>query len=88
MSTRPSKRPSLLSITLSNRKALSDLLAFEEAIREGIRLVNLEETLVIVTADHSHSFTLVAEPSRSKSVLDHDTEYGAMVREINNCHLQ
>lgn len=62
-----------------SRKALSDLLAFEEAIHESLRLVNLHETLIIVTADHSHSFSLVAEPSRFSSILDRDFTYGNFV---------
>lgn len=55
------------------------MLAFEEAIREGTKMVNLEETLVILTADHSHSFHLVGEPRRLSSLLDLDEGYGPMV---------
>nr|CDS27094.1 alkaline phosphatase [Hymenolepis microstoma] len=57
-------------------KSLIDMLAFEEAIREGVKMVNLEETLVILTADHSHSFHLVGEPSRLSSLLALDESYG------------
>ncbi|KAM7541639.1 hypothetical protein Aperf_G00000022339 [Anoplocephala perfoliata] len=60
------------------KKALLDMLAFEEAIREGTNMVDLTETLVIVTADHSHSFHLVGQPSRSTSLLDLDKTYGSL----------
>ncbi|VDO06352.1 unnamed protein product [Rodentolepis nana] len=61
------------------KRALIDTLAFEKAIREATKLVNLEETLLLVTADHSHSFQLVGQPSRLKSLLDLDEEYEANV---------
>ncbi|CDS39968.1 intestinal type alkaline phosphatase [Echinococcus multilocularis] len=58
----------------SDRKALSDLQAFEEAIRVGTQMVNLKETLVIVTADHSHSMLLGGQPNRKRSLLELNTE--------------
>jgi alkaline phosphatase len=36
------------------RRALDDFVAFDEAIGLAKQLVSLEDTLVIVTADHSH----------------------------------
>ncbi|VDD83196.1 unnamed protein product [Mesocestoides corti] len=63
------------------KKALEDLLAFEEAIREAVKMVDLEETLIIVTADHSHSFTLVGQPGRSESLLDRDTSYDFAIKD-------
>ncbi|VDM17102.1 unnamed protein product [Hydatigera taeniaeformis] len=57
------------------KKALLDLLAFENAIQTAIQMVNLEETLVIVTADHSHSFMLVGgRPDRRRSLLTENIE--------------
>ncbi|VDO06351.1 unnamed protein product [Rodentolepis nana] len=50
-------------------------LGKQEAIREGVKMVDLKETLVIVTADHSHSFHLVGEPSRRTSLLALDESY-------------
>ncbi|VDK32922.1 unnamed protein product [Taenia asiatica] len=64
----------------SGKKALLDLLAFEDAVRAGTQMVNLEETLVIVTADHSHSFMLVGgQPDRKRSLLDVNTELAPFV---------
>jgi len=39
-------------------KALSETLAFDKAIEEVMKLVNTEETLVIVTADHAHTMSI------------------------------
>jgi len=36
------------------QKALTEFVEFDLAIGEGLKLVNLDETLVVVTADHSH----------------------------------
>jgi alkaline phosphatase len=36
------------------QKALTEFVEFDLAISEGLKLVNLDETLVVVTADHSH----------------------------------
>ena len=39
-------------------KALSETLAFDKAIEEVMKLVNTEDTLVIVTADHAHTMSI------------------------------
>ena len=38
-------------------RALSETLAFDRAVEEVLKLVDLEDTLVILTADHSHTMT-------------------------------
>ena len=45
-------------------KALSETLAFDKAIEEVMKLVNTEETLVIVTADHAHTMSIGGYTSR------------------------
>lgn len=42
----------------SGYNALYDTLAFDNSIAEALKLVDTNETLIIVTADHSHGFTL------------------------------
>lgn len=48
---------------------------FDEIIAYIENTVNLEETLVIVTADHSHAFELVGQPGRFQSAIGLDQYY-------------
>lgn len=36
------------------RRALDDLVVFDNAIGKTVEMVSLEDTLIVVTADHSH----------------------------------
>ncbi|XP_017879385.1 alkaline phosphatase 4-like [Ceratina calcarata] len=49
--------------------ALRELSELEEAILVALEQVNLDETLIIVTADHSHSFTMNGYPTRGNDIL-------------------
>lgn len=49
--------------------ALRDTLAFEEAVEKALEMVDLDETLVIVTADHGHVMTMAGYPSRGNPIL-------------------
>ncbi|XP_046553308.1 alkaline phosphatase, tissue-nonspecific isozyme-like [Haliotis rubra] len=53
----------------SAKKALQDVLAFEEAVAESNRLVSISDTLTIVAADHSHVFTIGGYPNRGNNIL-------------------
>ncbi|BHF58758.1 hypothetical protein SprV_0100171300 [Sparganum proliferum] len=61
------------------KKALTEVMDFEDAIAATIKAIDPEETLVIVTADHSHTFELVGQPSRFQNLLLRDTVYGNKV---------
>jgi alkaline phosphatase len=48
---------------------LEDYVSFDNAIEEALKTLNLDETQVVVTADHSHTMTLGGWPQRGASVF-------------------
>ncbi|XP_059479347.1 alkaline phosphatase, tissue-nonspecific isozyme-like [Neocloeon triangulifer] len=51
------------------RKALDETVALEKAVEEALKLVDLNETLVIVTADHTHTLSIAGYPVRGTSIM-------------------
>lgn len=51
------------------KRALLETLAFEEAVKEAMNLTNEEDTLMIVTSDHSHVFNIAGHPKRGNDIL-------------------
>lgn len=49
--------------------ALTDTIEFAEAIKAAVDSVDMRETLIIVTADHSHVFTIAGYPKRGNPIL-------------------
>jgi alkaline phosphatase len=49
--------------------ALHDVLALDEAVQAALTSVDLNDTLIIVTADHSHVFNLAGYPQRGNPIL-------------------
>ena len=55
------------------RRALIETIEFSNAVRRTVDLLQaagqLNDTLIIVTADHSHTFTIAGYPSRGNPIL-------------------
>ncbi len=58
-------------------RALTDAIALSNAVRTAASKVDLSETLIIVTADHSHTFFIQGYPARGNNIL-------GLIREIDN----
>ena len=51
------------------KKALEETLELERAVEMAINMTRREETLIIVTADHSHAITMNGYPARGNPIL-------------------
>jgi alkaline phosphatase len=50
-------------------RALTETIELSNAVRAALKKVNLDETLVIVTADHSHTLSFSGYPTRGNNIL-------------------
>lgn len=50
-------------------RALTDTIELAHAIEEAVAKVDLSETLILVTADHGHVFTIAGYPTRGNDIL-------------------
>ncbi|XP_078375666.1 alkaline phosphatase-like isoform X2 [Oculina patagonica] len=57
-------------------RALHDTLALDKAVSKALRMINRAETLIAVSADHSHVFTIGAYPQRGNPIFDIVREVG------------
>lgn len=51
------------------RAALNELYEMDQAIELALNRINISETIIIVTADHSHAMTLNGYPTRGNDIL-------------------
>ncbi len=57
-------------------RALTETIEFSNAVKTALSKVDLKDTLIIVTADHSHTFTMGGYPIRGNNIL-------GLVREVD-----
>lgn len=50
-------------------RALTDAIELSNAVRRATELTKADDTLIIVTADHSHTFTISGYPHRGNPIL-------------------
>jgi len=50
-------------------RALTDTIALSDAVRAAAQLTNPKDTLILVTADHSHTLTISGYPARGNPIL-------------------
>ncbi len=50
-------------------RALTDTIEFAKAVKAAMEKTDSRETLIIVTADHSHVFTIAGYPTRGNPIL-------------------
>lgn len=50
-------------------RALTDTIAFSDSVRTALSKVDLEETLIIVTADHAHTISISGYSARGNNIL-------------------
>lgn len=50
-------------------RALTDTIELSKAVETALKNVDLSETLIIVTADHSHTFNMAGYPQRGNPIL-------------------
>ncbi|SNR99076.1 alkaline phosphatase [Methylobacillus rhizosphaerae] len=61
-------------------RALTETISLSNAVRVALEKVDLNDTLVIVTADHSHTMTIGGYPERGNPILGKVMEGGKLVR--------
>ena len=62
-------------------RALTDAIALSDAVRMAASKSSAEDTLIIVTADHSHVFTIAGYPDRGNDILGKVVTGGELARD-------
>ncbi len=67
-------------------RALTDTVELSQAVKTALKNVNLDETLIMVTADHSHTFNMAGYPERGNPILGivkSPDEYGKIAGHVS-----
>lgn len=59
------------------KRALEDTIAFDDAIKRALSMVDLKNTLVVVTADHDHTMAFNGYPHKGNPILGKVTDIKA-----------
>ncbi|MBS0390762.1 MAG: alkaline phosphatase [Proteobacteria bacterium] len=59
------------------KRALTDTIAFDEAIRRALTLVDQKNTLIVVTADHDHTMAFAGYAHKGNPILGKSTDIKA-----------
>lgn len=62
-------------------RALTDTIALSEAVKKALEMTNERDTLIIVTADHSHTLAITGYPSRGNPILGKAAINGELLRD-------
>ena len=57
------------------KRALEDTIAFDDAIKRALSMVDLSNTIIVVTADHDHTMTINGYSHRGNPILATATDY-------------
>ncbi len=69
------------------QQALKDFVAFDEAIAEGLHMTDELETLSVVTADHSHVFTIGGYNKRGNNIFNINHNMGSDNKELGDLNM-
>ncbi len=67
-------------------RALTDTHAMDDAVKRALEMVNLDETLIIVTADHGHVMTINGYPDRG-IIVGKFTFFPILILLQNDCSI-
>jgi alkaline phosphatase len=62
-------------------RALTDAIALSEAVKKAREMTNEQDTLIIVTADHSHTLVITGYPSRGNPILGKAAVDGQLLKD-------